>query len=123
MSDNEDRNAPKDVTIIENQDVDSRDNRRRNNDQTVADDDEGYRLITKSRENKESMYAKEDDAAFALLSLSKRPREVEDEKTAKKGRTARAKTKKREKERKENLIKKRKSLDEVKNNCNYPPKI
>ena len=108
MSDNEDRNAPKDVTIIENQDVDSRDNRRRNNDQTVADDDEGYRLITKSRENKESMYAKEDDAAFALLSLSERPREVEDEKTAKKRRTARAKKKKKRKRKKGKSHKKKK---------------
>ena len=32
MSDTDDALAPKDITIIENQDVDSTDNRRRNND-------------------------------------------------------------------------------------------
>ena len=108
MSDTDDALAPKDITIIENQDVDSTANRRRNNDREVANDDEDYRLITERRENEESMEAKKYDAAYALLRLSKKPRKT---------------IKKREKERKENLIKKRKSLDEVKNNCNYPPKI
>ena len=74
--DNEDRYAPKDVTIIENQDVDSTDNRRRNNDQTVADDDADYRQLTETRENEEAMEAKEYDAAYSLLRLSRKPRKV-----------------------------------------------
>lgn len=49
MSDTDDAHAPKDITIIENQDVDSTANRRRNNDREVADDDEDYRLITERR--------------------------------------------------------------------------
>ena len=113
MSDTDDALAPKDITIIENQDVDSTDNRRRNNDPEVADDDEDYRLITERRENEESMKAKEYDAARALLRLSRKPRRVKTEKTIKKTIETkrrplmRGKTKKREKERKENLIKKR----------------
>ena len=84
MSDTDDAFAPKDITIIENQDVDSTANRRRNNDREVADDDEDYRLITERRENEESMEAKEYDAAHALLRLSKKPRKVKTPKTIKK---------------------------------------
>ena len=84
MSDTDDALAPKDITIIENQDLDSTANRRRNNDPEVADDDEDYRLITERRENEESMKAKEYDAARALLRLSRKPRRVKTEKTIKK---------------------------------------
>jgi hypothetical protein len=84
MSDTDDAHAPKDITIIENQDVDSTANRRRNNVREVADDDEDYRLITERRENEESMEAKEYDAARALLRLSRKPRKVKTPKTIKK---------------------------------------
>jgi len=76
MSDNEDINAPKDVTEIANLDVDSTDNRRRHNDPEVAYDDEDYRIISERREDEERMDAKQYDAALGLLRLSKKPRTV-----------------------------------------------
>jgi len=123
MSDTDDAHAPKDITIIENQDVDSTANRRRNNDREVADDDEDYRLITERRENEESMKAKEYDAAHALLRLSRKPRKVKTRKTIEKTIETKQRPLLRGKTKKKRKRKKGKSLDEVKNNCNYPPKI
>jgi hypothetical protein len=84
MSDTDDTFAPlKDVTIIENQDVDSLANRRRNNDPQVAQDDEDYRLITERRENDEIMQAREYTAAQTLLGLSRKPRKLKTQITKK----------------------------------------
>lgn len=84
MSDTDDAHAPHEITDIEIRDIESINNRRRNNDREVADDDRDYREISERRENEESMYAKEDDAARALLRLSRKPRKVKTPKTIKK---------------------------------------
>jgi|SaaInlV_125m_DNA_1040241.scaffolds.fasta_scaffold10100_2 hypothetical protein len=84
MSDTDDAHAPIEITDIEIRDVASIANRRKNNDREVANDDADYREITERRENQESMYAKEDDAAHALLRLSRKPRKVKTVKTIKK---------------------------------------
>lgn len=85
MSDSdEEENAPRDITDIEVRDVESINNRRINNDQEVAYNDECYRRLTELKEREEIMEAKKYDAANALLRLSRKPHKVKTEKTIKK---------------------------------------